>query len=95
MGQMKICTQCKTSKLLIEYGAHPLGVFKKQSMCRQCRRENWRGWREKNKPMQAARASKQRKINQEKFHQFKSTLKCERCGFAHPAALVFHHRDPK
>lgn len=25
----------------------------------------------------------------------KSGLRCERCGFSHPAALDFHHRDPK
>jgi type VI protein secretion system component VasA len=24
----------------------------------------------------------------------KQKTKCERCGFDHPAALVFHHRDP-
>ncbi len=25
--------------------------------------------------------------------EYKSTAKCERCGFSHPAALQFHHRD--
>jgi predicted HNH restriction endonuclease len=25
---------------------------------------------------------------------FKSTLKCTKCGFSHPAALDFHHTDP-
>jgi hypothetical protein len=28
------------------------------------------------------------------FQEYKSALKCERCGFSHPAALDFHHREP-
>ncbi len=26
--------------------------------------------------------------------EFKSKVKCGRCGFSHPAAIQFHHRDP-
>jgi hypothetical protein len=26
--------------------------------------------------------------------EYKSKLSCEACGFSHPAALDFHHRDP-
>ena len=25
---------------------------------------------------------------------YKKTLSCGRCGFSHPAALDFHHKDP-
>lgn len=28
------------------------------------------------------------------FDEFKKTLKCSKCGFAHPAALDFHHENP-
>jgi hypothetical protein len=28
------------------------------------------------------------------FAEYKSTLKCSKCGFSHPAALDFHHLDP-
>jgi len=30
-----------------------------------------------------------------KWYAFKRTLKCEKCGFSHPAALDFHHENPK
>jgi hypothetical protein len=29
-----------------------------------------------------------------KWYLYKSTLKCEHCGFNHIAALDFHHEDP-
>lgn len=29
------------------------------------------------------------------FWEFKKTLKCETCGFSHPAALHFHHKRDK
>lgn len=93
--EIKVCSKCKVQKPLTDFGKHPLGRFQRQSVCRECRKVNWRKWREKNKPMQAARAAKQRQTNQKKFLDFKSTLKCNRCGFSHPAALVFHHKDPK
>jgi len=35
---------------------------------------------------------KQRRID---WNSFKRTLKCEKCGFSHPAALDFHHENPK
>lgn len=28
------------------------------------------------------------------LREYKATLKCERCGENHPAALQFHHPDP-
>lgn len=34
--------------------------------------------------------------NQRKwFWEFKKKLKCLKCGFSHPAALQFHHRENK
>ena len=28
------------------------------------------------------------------FFEYKTTLKCEKCGESHPACLQFHHRNP-
>ena len=28
------------------------------------------------------------------WNTYKASLKCSKCGFAHPAALDFHHTDP-
>jgi hypothetical protein len=30
----------------------------------------------------------------QRLRDLKAELKCTRCGFGHPAALEFHHRDP-
>ena len=38
--------------------------------------------------------AKTRKIAKDKWIAYKSTLSCTKCGFAHPAALDFHHTDP-
>ena len=92
---VKCCSKCNIIKSLNEFREHPLGKFKKQSICRECGKINWREWRTKNKPLQAVRAAKQRQINQKKFLEYKATLKCNRGGFNHPAALVFHHKNPK
>ena len=38
------------------------------------------------------------KSNQDKkkiWREFKGTLSCSKCGFKHPAAMDFHHIDPK
>jgi hypothetical protein len=35
------------------------------------------------------------KRNKEIWDTFKKTLQCTKCGFAHPAALDFHHEDPE
>lgn len=40
---------------------------------------------------QRVKARKQRL--RERFAEYKASLSCEVCGFSHPAALDFHHRD--
>lgn len=32
--------------------------------------------------------------NRQKLREYKANLACSRCGFDHPAALQFHHREP-
>jgi hypothetical protein len=39
---------------------------------------------------------KQREVETNRWLQeYKRTLRCVRCGFSHPAAIQFHHRDPQ
>lgn len=47
-----------------------------------------------NKTAYRARAVKQRADLVAWFAELKRTLSCSNCGFKHPAALDFHHRDP-
>ena len=49
---------------------------------------------EANKERIKAEQSEKRKQFRGEWDIFKRTLKCTKCGFAHPAALDFHHEDP-
>lgn len=58
-----------------------------------------RKWYEENKSVEQEKAkvrqANRRKEFKEWYKNYKKNLKCERCGFTHPAALDFHHKDPK
>ena len=58
-----------------------------------------RKWYEENKSIEQEKAkvrqADRRKEFKEWYKNYKKNLKCERCGFAHPAALDFHHKNPK
>jgi len=51
-------------------------------------------WYKKNKKKVDEQKKKLRAERVEWFEGLKADLSCEKCGFAHPAALDFHHRDP-
>jgi hypothetical protein len=46
---------------------------------------------EKNKEAIKARVNELRRLNKQKWWEYKSTLACESCGAAHPAIIDFHH----
>src|SRR5271169_3015483 len=51
-------------------------------------------WYVKNKENHKAVVAAALRSRTEKFHLFKSTLKCKNCPESHPACLEFHHRNP-
>lgn len=57
-------------------------------------KEYSRKYYEANKEKVKAKAAETKKRQRAAFADFKATLKCNRCGFNHPAALDFHHTDP-
>jgi hypothetical protein len=63
------------------------------------RRATWRAWyaRNRKKAIAAVRPHRERRKRALAawFVELKRQLVCARCGEAHPACLVFHHRDPK
>jgi hypothetical protein len=53
-----------------------------------------RTWYQKNRAKRRAQLAEQQRENRRRYAEYKATLSCERCGFSHPAALHFHHKDP-
>lgn len=49
---------------------------------------------EENRAASIKRTQETKKKFRLEWRAFKATLKCTTCGFAHPAALDFHHEDP-
>lgn len=52
-------------------------------------------WYAKNKEKAQAKMAERRREIREWFSDYKSTLKCSKCGEDHPATLDFHHLDEK
>ena len=56
-------------------------------------------WYERNKDTERDKAKERQSIRRQEFkkwfNSYKRGLKCEKCGFNHPAALDFHHSNPE
>ncbi len=61
---------------------------------REYRRQYQARWYANNHAKQIEANQRRTKKLLEWFKEFKSTLKCERCGENHPACIDFHHNDP-
>ena len=48
-----------------------------------------------NKKELQAKIRERRKKLKAEWSEYKASLSCIQCGFSHPAALDFHHRDAK
>jgi hypothetical protein len=88
---MKECSKCKIEKELDEFNKHSNSKTKTSSYCILCQKIYVKNHYENNKE----EYTKSRFKFSKWFLDYKLTLKCERCGFDHPATLDFHHKDPK
>lgn len=50
-------------------------------------------WYKKNREQVKVRSAQRRQELKEWWREYKSTLKCKKCGECHPATLDFHHVD--
>lgn len=88
---MKKCSKCQVEKELDQFNKHSNSKTKTSSYCILCQKIYVKNHYENNKEEYAKSRFKFSKW----FIDLKLTLKCERCGFDHPATLDFHHKDPK
>lgn len=58
-------------------------------------KEYHKSWYQRNKERHKENCRKNRQRYIAEWREFKSEQKCSRCGFTHPAAIDFHHIDPK
>jgi hypothetical protein len=67
--------------------------FKNRERMRELRKK----WYDKNKESERSKAIVRQRIRRQEFnkwyYEYKSKLSCIQCGFSHPAAIDFHHRE--
>ena len=88
---MKVCSKCNEDKLSSEfYKNNKNGKDGLSSYCKECQKANKKEHYKNNKEKYAKNVFN----NSKWFLELKIGLKCNRCGFDHPAALDFHHNNP-
>lgn len=92
---MKVCKKCLIEKEVEEFSFKNKKIGKRQVYCKECfvslRKESY----EKNKKHYLGKAKSRKKEIVDWIFEMKKTMKCQRCGFSHPAALDFHHKNEK
>ena len=87
---MKICSKCKEEKELDCFFKNSQSKDNHSSYCKECQKIDKKNHYQKNKEKYKSSVFN----NTKWFLDLKMDLKCEKCGFNHPAALDFHHLDP-
>lgn len=90
---MKICSRCKVEKDFTEFNKNNSKKDGYNVYCRTCMVEYKRQNYLDNKSEIRYKNSARKAEITAWYQDHKSSLKCEECGFSHPAALDFHHRD--
>jgi hypothetical protein len=90
---MKTCHLCKEQKDLSNFNKNNGRKDGYASTCRLCMKTYRKTYYEANKTEVIKKNTSRNKATKAKFMEYKSTLSCEECGFSHPAALDFHHRE--
>lgn len=93
---MKTCVTCNNDKELEEFYKRNKSKDGFNSSCKLCQKQQsknqyFRTSGKRNKHIVQRRRRLKDEFNQ---HMLDLGIKCEKCGFDHPAALDFHHLDP-
>ena len=88
------CTKCQKEKIETDFHLKTNHSRGRQFQCKDCRIAYGRQWYKTNRTKLCQSATDRKIAMRHWFAELKSKLQCIQCGFDHPAALVFHHRDP-
>ncbi len=89
----KKCKTCGTRKKVEQFSKRFNNQDKLRSVCKKCTAKLTHEHYLINKEKYAQASKKWRQQYTNIWWAYKDTLKCLECGFDHPAALDFHHRD--
>ena len=93
---MKKCSKCKEEKELTEFGNNKWNIKDgKSSYCKRCMKEYSKVDFVNKKEQYQKRMRLYKRQQIQWYRDLKASLECEKCGFKHPAAIDFHHIDPK
>lgn len=90
---MKVCKKCELEKKLEEF-SFDNKRNRTLSWCKECVREKNKIRYSNNREEILKKKEEYHLKSSEWFRELRENLKCERCGFSHPATLDFHHLDP-
>jgi hypothetical protein len=91
----KLCTKCNIEKPLNDFALQKNKPHGRSYHCKECKKVVQNVHYNLNKEYYLTRNEKYRQSTFAWLREYKSTLSCCICGFSHPAAIDFHHRDPK
>lgn len=69
-------------------------MFKDKERKKEYQKLYVREWYKRNKDKQIESNRVYKKKEKQKYHDYRSTLKCSKCGENHPSCLDFHHINP-
>ncbi|HZU11296.1 MAG TPA: hypothetical protein VFB58_00505 [Chloroflexota bacterium] len=92
-GSDKVCTKCgrRLPESAFSFKYKKLNLL--HTNCRSCQVPMRHAAYEKNKLYYQGKIEQRQRELLVWFEEFKRSLSCIRCGFSHPAAIQFHHRD--
>lgn len=90
----KICSKCKKECELNEFPFKNTEKNIRHNVCKICWKDIRKISYNNNKVVTLNRNKRNTKKNINWYIDYKSKLKCVKCGEDHPACLDFHHKNP-
>lgn len=90
---MKVCNKCQKEKENDQFHSSKRTTDGLFVYCKQCRKEYDQKRHDKLRPQILVQKKKRKKELGEWLAAYKAKISCVKCGFSHPAAIDFHHRD--
>jgi len=91
---MKKCSKCKEDKELDDFGNNKWTKDRKSNYCKKCMKIVQKNDYEQYKDLYKTRMKLYKRQQIQWYREYKTTLKCSKCGESHPSTLDFHHKNP-